>query len=306
MIDFSNAQYDVAAVYGGIQGGDEVTVYFYRAGLPDVSLWAGPVTQVMRTRQGFEPFDRSEATIHFVAPEGSDIASGMRMTYATRGGRISSTGVALMQRGDWLFKIRASSLESNVGELNSLIDRIMNSFPPPADAPETPAAYLVEDCTAALDLPEADPAVEDGSNTMAAIFMSMGVVAGEGSELPEVVRNIWCRDPSSPADYTIFRPNGRSDAYVMAFSDAGVVLSVGHWDGILGGLASRAAGSAIPVVLRSSTENRYYALFQSTPTPEQAFSALNSGNVLGTYDRETNSQINISAPMDEVSPRPKK
>lgn len=303
IFDFSDDQYDVAAIYGGIEGGEEVTVYFYRAGLPDVSLWSGPVTQIMLNRQGFEPFDRDQAVIRFVAPQGSEIPSGMRMTYATRGSRIASTGVALMQRGDWLFKIRASSYDRNVVELDTLVDRIMNSFPPAQDAPETPAAYLVEDCSNALDLPDAERAVEDSANTLTAILSSMDVVAGEGSVLPQLARTVWCRDPSSPADYTIFRPNGRSDAYVMAFLDAGVVLSVGHWDGLLGDLASRIENNPIPVVFRTSTENAYYALFLTTPTPQQAMAALDAGRALGTYDREPNSRINIVAPMSTEAPR---
>lgn|GEM_PF-2262966 len=289
MHDFSDASFDLAAIYGGMDDGDEMSVYLYRAGLPDVSLWFGQVQRYMMMRQAFTPVEGADLAPRFFAPAGSAVESAIRLTYPTEGGDITSTGAVVLPRGDWLFKIRASSKTRSVAELDSLIDAALAAVPIPPEL-SAPEAYPVTSCPDTLDLPGAQRAPETAATGMTAIMGLMAVDTASGRD--EARQVLWCRDAGSPEDNPVFRPDERKDAYVITLQDAGAVVSVGHPEGFSGQPALPEAGQPIPVMFRNSTSDYLLALFTSVPTPQQALATLDAGQILASYDREGNIRLN--------------
>lgn len=299
MTDFSDDQFDVAGVYGGIDDGDELSVYLYRAAIPDVSLWTDMVVRAVQFRPQFKPVDPAAALPRFFTPEGAGAASGMRLSYYTVEGAVQSTGVALVQRGNWLLKIRVSSTGKTVAEIDAIIDEALAAFAEPKAMAGSPAAYAVQPCPDKLDLPRATPSDVKDERFGATLFMvaTTSIVLPEDDEkLPDLAARtpvVWCEDTRYDSGITIYRPDARKDYYIIAMSDAGRHIAVGHV-GLLEVLARApdAEPYRYPVIERTSQDDRIRGLFDTLPTPDQAWGANESGVSMAATDRQSNIQIN--------------
>lgn len=295
MADFGSGEWDIAATYGGIgPSSDEVTVYLFRAGLPDVSVWSGRVIAAMTGREPFQPPDVTALAPRYFSPADGAAASGMRLVYAPAKGPFSSTGAVLLQQGKWLFEIRASSEKRSVAELDRLIDSFIAAFPHPQASPMPLAVYRPEPCRSRPTPGSAEELNPDTGAISAAMLPSLtNTVKVEGNSPPPAIHvPRWCADPASTGDVAIFRPDDSDLAYVIPLSDSGIVLSVGYWDGLLGQLGQKNPKLAVPVILRTSDADTLLGLFKTPPSPQQALDVLQRGAVLAASDRESNLQIN--------------
>lgn len=301
--DFSAGQFDVAGIYGGFAGGDEISVYIYRAPIPDVSLWAGQVAKAVEYRAAMHAADPADAVPHFFTPPGARNASAMRMTFKTVPGEVASTGVALVPYGEWLLKIRVSSTHRTPQEVDAMIDAALAAFPLPDEAKSAPAAYLPQTCGDTLDAAPANLAEAGGDPEVGATVLAVMVTSIHIPEAELAKRDgykpsaaiTWCRDPVQLGELGIYRPNGSKAGYIVSLSDSGQALSVGNWLGRMGQVAEEMSTLKVPVTSLNAAETRIIALYDRVPPPEQAYGAIKRGRMFGATDRVTSIQINSDA-----------
>lgn len=301
--DFSDDQYDVSAVYGGIDKGDEISVYLYRAAIPDVSLWTTMVVRAVQFRPQFRPADPATAVPRLFVPAGAKLASGVRMSFYTAADSpLASTAVALVPRGEWLLKVRVSSTTRTVTEIDGMIDEALAALAVPYDTKQAPAAYLVQPCPDRLEHTPAVPSTPEDEGFSAALFDSAmtSIVLPKGRleelnvQLSEPV--VWCEDEVFESGMRVYRPNARKDAYIIAISDAGTHLSVGQIDG------PTKPQFKYPVVERTSQYDVVRGMFETLPTPDQAWQARESGVGMASTDRTSKVQINSNYYKGDAKP----
>ncbi|MEO1170153.1 MAG: hypothetical protein AAFW97_15725 [Pseudomonadota bacterium] len=293
--DFGQQQFDIIARYQNEERNTEISIYIYRAGLPDVSLWFDRVLMTITRRDGFEPTTPDDVVVTAFTPPGHSGDTGLRMSYAPRPDeRFAGTAAALARYGDWLVKVRASSTYFDPDLMGRLVDIVFEQIELPDGIGAPGLAYLVEPCTTELLTAEAQQLSLDTFDALPLSMLFGGVgqtVTADGEEIePEPVR--YCRDVLSTDNYGVYRANEAPDGYVVAFSDAGAAISVGRGNTLLDLL--RDVDGSVAVTLQTSDGNLVYLPFDALPVPTVAVAVIDGQSPIAASDRSGNLQIFVN------------
>lgn len=222
--DFGKTQSDIAITYRDDATGTIVTLYLFRAGVPDVSIWA----------------DRAEASILVNAPRylgtiGQDKRrwspltlwpnarnAGMSLVYPLEGKGLKATGLAMVRHGPWLIKLRLSSARHDPAQVEARMTSLLRALALPAPAGKQSPVYQIKPCQTSLSMAKA---TQFGHDPIEATVPALLVPQGE----PAPATKPYCREETGLGLSAIFRPGGSMSEYVLTFNDGGVAALVRPW-----------------------------------------------------------------------------
>ncbi len=210
---------DVAFVYAPASGGEELSIYIYRATAGVPAIWFDRAVDSLEARPAFKNRTRLSMPVPFVPP-GQSAASGLRAAWTINNSPIRSTALAIVPMGEWLVKFRYSSEHLEAGPLMQRLDQAIAGLGWPTQVPPAGAAVEVVDCTAPLTLRgTARPTKVAGS------ALVDGLIAASQRDIEAKVAEArppaaWCRDKQVQSPVPIYRPVGTDDRYLGTLSDS--------------------------------------------------------------------------------------
>lgn len=280
IVQFQAQESDISARYLDAAG-DVLSVYIYRPGLADASIWHDRALVGMGANDVMFGSDgvQGKRSASF-APEGSDVESGL-FTVLTSNGDFRSTGVAIYQSHDWLVKIRLSSRRLDPEGLEELLRTVLNSAPKLDGYSKSPA-YLIEPCLDEVKYSNADRfKPEPGEEPkVGADTVMMSLIGGVMMATNEATSNSqpYCREGQGGSEGSVYRQPGSQERYIIAFGDSGTSAEVGPalpLDAILQEQNPDAPKRAHFIVTYSTaTHRRTFMPFASLPQPNQAGQAV--------------------------------
>jgi hypothetical protein len=294
--DFGADRYDVAAIYESADKSTFLSVYVYRAGLPDTSLWFDRLVPIMAEREGSRPAADATLTPAPFTPTGSDTATGLALAYDTAPEeRYKATGALIFPHGPWLIKFRATSARLDAEAIAQLLKEVESSLYRPEPDYLSPAAYLVKPCATQLATGPAKALAPKLENVVAFSAVMGGIAAStdeEGAKVP-LIASHWCRDAPFES-LGVYRPDEATDRYVLAIGDSGNVVQVGVALPQLPGMGR--AEDALPLIFSEAERTTLLAILDRAPTPAQAIEIANGAEALAISDREGNIELLIGSP----------
>ncbi|MCW4463398.1 hypothetical protein OK349_16950 [Sphingomonas sp. BT-65] len=218
--EYATPQLDVLFSYKDTPLREELSVYIYRAPAGSPAVWFDQATEVIGMRPAFQRLTDIDLPATFTPP-GQATASGMKAAWTVSDSQIRSTALAIVPVGEWLVKFRYSSTVHEAASLLRRLDEVIAAMGWPAAIPSAPAATLVSDCAAPLDLAGASkPVKEKGAGVAAdafALILEAKLKAVDKGDRPVE----WCRDRAAKSALPIYRPLGSANSYLAALSDSG-------------------------------------------------------------------------------------
>jgi hypothetical protein len=250
---------DVNASYVDRGEGMIALVYIYRTMTPDVSIWFDrALAQIMLTTDQAPP-----AISGFTRP-GASAASGLRAALADNISGMRSTAIAVAPLGPWLVKVRMGSRTLEPAALAERLDSFVAALTWPAETGTARAAVPVEPCATPLRLRRARVVRAEMEDML--LDSALATVASEGDVGPPAV---YCREPGATIERGVYRPDGATDAYLIALDDAGIALWVGDASG-LSALLGDGRRRRFSMTLLERHSSSTLPSFDRLPPPDQA------------------------------------
>lgn len=297
---FGENEVDVAGGYSQDATRSWVTIYIYRPGLNDVSVWHDrAVTQIL-ANSGWTGVDRERMSTRFFTPANGAGENSAIVSVMPVGGNLTGTGVALIPHGEWIVKIRMSSgvldpamIDAELGEMIDRLDfgRSDRTYEP---------AYLVQPCEDALPTRRTKRIDSDAAGALLSAIAestSREKIKEERDEngIYHVDAPTYCRDRTGDRMWSAYQPDGNRKRYIVAIADAGIALRVGR-DELGSLLGDRKPRYNVTLLDKMQTSN--YRPFSRLPGPEQAVSVVmregpvsTSGRALGEDSEEDTTVI---------------
>ncbi len=286
---FQDRETDISANYQGPLG-DVLSIYIYRPGLADASIWHDRALVALGGNASFQdPGVKGKRTATFT-PTGGASESGIMTVLATEG-RFRSTSVALFSSGEWLVKLRLSSIRLEPEGMESRFREILQQLPK-MEALSAQKAYLIEPCLDEISYSTAErfePAEQDalGANSpMLSLTAGLASMAQQNEQAPAAQ---YCREGNGGREGSIYRTAGIRDNYLIAYGDSGTSVSVApalSLDAVLASDDPEAAKRAhFLVVHKTAIEHRIFMPFKSLPQPNQASQAVFREAPIATLSR---------------------
>lgn len=221
--DLSTNQTDVASMYN--DANDMVSVYIYRLASGALPVWFDRAVWAIETRaELFGRPQRLPGAAAFVPP-GQQTASGLTATWKVTKAPYRSTGLALVQIGEWMVKVRYSSERLDAPQMAAKVREIVQGLGWPQGIAASPAAYEVAPCKTELKISgRATPLQLETSAYLTAAVS--GTVEAEKPELRAPAAKLWCRDSTRLDSGAVYRGDEEPDGYLIALSDAGRGLRI--------------------------------------------------------------------------------
>jgi hypothetical protein len=274
--------WDSVIVYsGGGEGVESITIYLFRAALPDARLWFDRALHTVARDIPLAIFEAGPDTpfpaFGAAAPNGI-----FRIYRIDRPGPFRTTALAVAQAGPWLAKIRYSSAsldtEAMAGRIAALAEAIRF---PDAVAPSALSAP-VADCTRPPVDGTGRPAAWNETGLAAATVGSMVRFQAVRQPLGEAA-GLWCRDAGFPAARaTLLRRIDDPHDWILLPGDAGTAIAA-----VSDGEAQLPGGPRSVVVAVSPAFIRAAAMFEGTPpmmASIQAATAVLAGRSEGLFE----------------------
>lgn len=274
--DFGKTQSDIAITYRDDATGTIATLYLFRAGVPDVSIWA----------------DRAEASILVNAPrylgtlgqnqrKWSPLTlwpnarnAGMSVVFPLDGKGLKATGLAMVRHGPWLIKLRLSSSRLDPAQVEARMASFLRALALPAPAGKQSPVYQIKPCAAALPTAKVTQFGPDPiEGTVPALLLPQGD--------PAPATKPYCREDTGLGLTAVFRPGGSVSEYVMTFNDGGVAALVRPWP-------VTSPGRTKPFVSGMLISNDLIVglgRFDATPGWQQLYDAFDSSPATFQVDR---------------------
>ncbi len=289
---------DVSATYDDEASGTFLTVYLTRVGTADPYLWFHRVLGVITQQEGFEPFMAPGVQPEFFTAPGFARPSGVRVSYATRGSDLRSSGVAMMVYGDILIKVRASSEEFDRTQVDRVIDDFIGQLDLPEPKGNEPVAYLVEPCIEKLSY--SDDAVQSeptGAQAIATAMMALNEIVLDEEQEPIPNKVQYCFDGKSADGMSIYRPDNSTTGYLISYDDTGRALIVGGGGAsLLSALGSKKNKGSYPIFHQLPDETEIYASYDKLPSPEIVTRLPGTAKIIASTDRAKD--ISITAGLN--------
>ncbi|MFV0623870.1 hypothetical protein ACBY01_07660 [Sphingomonas sp. ac-8] len=215
---------DVFATYESPDRKQLISVYVTRQVAGAVPVWFDRARWSIEHRPDvYGTPVRAVGAPSFVPPR-QQTPSGLIATYTLNKPPYRSTGVAILPFGAWLVKLRYSSETLEAASLATAMRETLAELDWPRSIPAAPAATPVAECTTPLALSgDAKPAPADGAAVLlGAMLANMAAAPAKKSKAKQVSPPpVWCRDTTVLPAGGVYRPDGSTDRYLIALSDAG-------------------------------------------------------------------------------------
>ena len=268
--DTTNLEMDVIAAYSASADGTEVTVYLYRTGLPNVSLWFDRALTTMRLRPNFGIAANALPRVEPFAPPSRERPTGFTATLDLEGQNRGTALLVAPVAQNWLLKIRMTSRRISGDELRGRLDAFARGIHWPELAGEAREATLIADCPQPLRLRRARVNAPDMGDALIG-----GLMGAAAAIRPPDSGTTYCREPGATMESGIYRPAGSSDSYILALGDAGIALSLMPAVTMADlGAGERRRGTPVSMMLLDRNRAATWPSFDRLPPPDQALQAL--------------------------------
>lgn len=303
--DLTDSQSDVALIYRDDSRKALLSIFYFRAGLPDVSIWQDRVLSTIAKNAGGwgtlgeEPPSRSSFT-----PVNGVADSGALLTVALDGSQAYATGSAIMSTGEWLVAIRMTSHLFTEKELTDRLLDTIASLPLPASAKSAPigASYVIEPCPPAL--PQ-ESAPRSSGDQQEAIMVGTLAIVTESKELSDLFGHEpqsphYCREQANGDNFSVYSDRVSREDHVIALNDAGVAIMVQY-----NPLKQRieVSGNVYTPFMRSAEKTHFYRGFTAKPSIEQIIDAVANESAIASVDRSRTGgsvvKINVQSGSDK-------
>jgi hypothetical protein len=210
---------------------ESLTFYIFRKTNGAVPVWFAQAQWGIENR---DTFGRPAVVVapQAFAPPGQSTASGLKAVYEPKAGAYRSTGIAMLQVGDWYVKLRASSQSRAPAELSQWMDAVLAEIEWPRKIAPLPEAAPVADCPVPLAFPvAAKDAVKDGGADLMSGLLGMAAARSKAKPTPESTAvpaaTRWCRDPGPGGNAGVYRQDADTEHYLLAVGDNGNGIWVG-------------------------------------------------------------------------------
>lgn len=221
-------QLDLVFNYRAADDSEEVSVYVYRLTTGSVPLWFDVSRRVVETRKETGTKTAWGAPTAFTPP-GQANASALQLGWTITGSDLRSTSLTLIPMGDWLVKIRYSSVAHEVASLQRRTAELIAALGWPKRIAASPGATAIADCTDSLALNgAAKPVASNGANMLLEAVMAQ--MAGnpdsrkKAQKTAPATPQTWCADRAAQSPVGLYRPSGTRDRYLQSLSDSGIAL----------------------------------------------------------------------------------
>ncbi|MBK6413569.1 hypothetical protein [Sphingopyxis sp.] len=267
---------DVGLSYVVGDAAESMSFYVFRKTNGAVPVWFAQAQWGIENRDTFGHPAIAIAAQAFTPPNQST-ASGLKAVYEPRGGAYRSTGVAMLQVGDWYVKLRASSQTRSPAGLSQWMDAALAQIQWPREIAVAPEAVPISDCPAPLSFPiAAKDAPKNGGADMMSGLLSMAAAQSKTTQTPATVAALaavrWCRDPDLGGNTTIYRQNADSENYLLAVGDNGNGIWVGPDPGakvIALTEKDKPAELRFAITALTATQNIGFAAQDRLPSPQR-------------------------------------
>ena len=280
-----------------------LSVYIYRHGAGDASLWHDRARHMMVTRDQYAHFDPDKWDTTVFDPFGGTNPSAIMTIGEGNGGGFRSTGVVIFTAEDWMFKVRMSSASHSADELRMAMQNAILELAVSAPDRAEEAAYTMTDCGETLVFEPAE--ITRDRARVSELSVAAGIALITAADIERAVpidRSIvYCREGRNRDTTTIYRPNESREAYLIAVQDAGVAIEVARIASLFplddGSDDSKPEYAAIT---STSLEYRMDGPFQSLPDPQQAYDFGNSNPPFATVSRPLGDEgANVTITTDD-------
>lgn len=271
--DLGSSQSELSFAYYDAKSETSVTLYIFRAGIPDVSIWAdrAEAAIVATAPHAYGNLDMAGRKWTRFSPWPNSTDAGLRITYGVSGMRAKATGLTMIQHGDWLIKVRMTSGKLNAAQLDARLMSFLAALAFPAPKNGGTAVYAMKPCADALPDKNAEMIVNGpGGSAMAGALTNSLLPPGSGK--PENP-GIYCRDQSSQRNWGVYRPNGAKNSYVLALGDGGNTMLIGPDAGMK---VTDPKASGFSVTLITTDRIVGFPSYDALPPPSQVIEGLNT------------------------------
>jgi len=228
--DSTDSESDVTATYQDRSAGLTISVFLFRAGVPDASLWLDRSLAPHRSGpQAIGKIDFASEIFATVTPPSGATDSAVYAVYPASGGPAASTAFGMVSAGEWLIGLRLSSRALSLTDLRAKVDATIRGLKLPRLGDAGPA-YAVADCPDHLSTADAPRTADGDDDGMTSLILQLAVEdAGRESKKTAVAPTAarFCREAAINASVSAYRLIGTRDSYVIATGDAGVTITVG-------------------------------------------------------------------------------
>lgn len=279
--DFGKTQSDIAITYREDATGTIVSLYLFRAAVPDVSIWADRAEASMLVNAprylGTLGQDRRKWSPLTLWPNARN--AGTSVVYPLQGKGLTATGLAVARHGPWLIKLRMSSSRLDSAQIEARMASFLRALALPAPAGKQAPAYQIKPCATALSTAKVTQFAYDEVDEQAP-----GLLLPGGNPVP--ASKPYCREETGLGLTAVFRPGGSTSEYVMTLNDGGVAALVRPWPAAVAG-RSKPFVSGILI-----TNDRIIGLnrFDDTPGWKQLYDAFDNSSVSFEIDRTSASK----------------
>lgn len=269
--DFGKSQSDVSVSFRNRESGTFVTLYAFRAGIPDVSIWADRAegSIIIAAEQHYGTLDQAGRRWTRFSPWDNSKDAGLRLVYPLSGKRSTATGLLMVRHGEWLFKVRMTSSQLNADQLDTQLSAFFSGLAIRAPKTGGGAAYAVRPCKTQLSTAKVRQLKADASE----IFLPT-IIDALDEDSPSKRPALYCRQDGDNPSFAIYRPGESIETYVIAVGDGGMTVRVLPWPITTKGRER----PFVSVLLFTNDRIVGYPRFDATPGWEQAVDAVNGSS----------------------------
>ncbi|XJJ60061.1 hypothetical protein WBP06_07315 [Novosphingobium sp. BL-8H] len=298
--DWTDSQSDIVATYRDRSTDTLLSVFLFRAGLADVSIWQDRIISTVRANGGgLGNVDGNETRLTPFTPRDGVAGSGSIAAFHLTGGNSQTSGSAVAPFGDWLVAMRMSSGSLDEQALfNALLD-FASGLPlgQPAKERTHGASYAITPCSGTVPMGTAKRS--EGSMSEA-LLLSVGLEAAledrQKGAVEETPAAPWCREATSGKEFSVYSRGNANDGYVIAYNDAGVAIEVSKAISL-----TPSDSQNYSVALRAATATSFFRGFTSLPSFQQAIDVINSERPIGSVGRTPKTARHISISADTAA-----
>lgn len=263
--DFGTQELDMVLTYTTQATGTTASIYLFRPLMHSVPIWFDRSrTAIEANRTTFPSGVRGGEPTSF--PATGTTPPGLKSIYDTDGPE-KSTGLVMVQVGDWLLAVRMTSSTLSSAALDQQITAVLRTirFPSAAADPPVPVAP----CAIALTFGPAKQLRERQQDSMMDALLGGALAASlQSGAKPDEPPQLLCRDGSSNTQFGVYHGVDNGTSYVIALADGGVSISVEPSLAGLLGVGSKA--KRFSVTRNELDRSLVYAPFDNMPAPSVA------------------------------------
>jgi hypothetical protein len=296
---------DVGLSYTVGDAVESLTFYIFRKTNGAVPVWFAQAQWGIENRDTFG-HPAIAAAAHAFVPPGQSTPSGLKAIYEPKGGPYRSTGVAMLQVGDWYVKIRASSQTRSPADLSQWMDAALAEVDWPRKMAPAPEAVPVIDCPTPLAFPvAAKDAPKNGGADLMSGLLNMATAQGKAKTTPESAAALaavrWCRDPDIGGNAAVYRQNADKENYLLAVGDNGNGIWVGPDPGaelIAMTEKDKPAELRFAITAVTATQNISFVAQDRLPSPQRVIEVVHANRrvtTVPTWGKSRSISVNSDA-----------